>query len=286
MAVYKRTYRAYSGPLTNPAWRFLVLQRYAFRSVFRSRFLLIGYVACFILPLLMICGLYLNQNAGILAQIGQKPGFLKVDGRLFLFFLQLQGGLAGLLTAFVGPSLIAPDLTNGALPLYLSRPFSRPEYIAGKGTVLGSLIASITLIPGMLMFAIQSSLVGFDWFSRNLFLANGVLWTSVLLMAALILLGLAMSAWVRWRIVAGALVLGVMVGGKGFGAVINNVMRTSSGYYLDLQHLLTTVAGSLLHNVAEDEPISALGAWIAIIAFCGVLLLLINRKLRVCEVAG
>ena len=286
MAVYKRTYRAYSGPLTNPAWRFLVLQRYAFKSVFRSRFLLVGYVACFIGPLLAMCTLYLNQNVSVLASVGQKPGFLTIDGRWFMNFLTLQGLLAGLLTTFVGPSLVAPDLANGGLPLYLSRPFSRAEYIVGKGMVLGSLIASITLLPLMLCFAIQSSLVGYGWFTSNLYIASGIVLSSLLLMAVLILLGLAMSAWVRWRIVAGALILGAFVAGKGFGAVINGVMRTTSGYYLDLQHLMSTVAGSLFHHVAEDEPVSAPAAGLVLIVFCALLLLLINRKLRVCEVAG
>jgi hypothetical protein len=106
------------------------------------------------------------------------------------------------------------------------------------------------------------------------------------MMAVFILLGLAMSAFVRWRIVAGVLVLAVFAAGKGFGAVINNVMRTTAGYYLDLQHLLSTVAGSLLHHVADDEPVPAFAAWLALVVFCVLLLLLINRKLRVCEVAG
>ena len=39
MAVYKRTYRAYTGPLTNPAWRFLVLQRYALNASLDSSLL-------------------------------------------------------------------------------------------------------------------------------------------------------------------------------------------------------------------------------------------------------
>ena len=286
MAVYKRTYKGYNGPLTNPLWRFMVLQRYAFKAVFRSRFLLIGYVACFFAPLVAICILYLNQNASLLALVGQKAGFLKIDGTWFHNFLTAQGVLAGLLTAFVGPGLVAPDLANGGLPLYLSRPFSRAEYILGKGMVLGSLIASITLIPLLLMFGIQSSLVGYSWFSANLYIGTGILLSGAVLMVVLILLGLSMSAFVRWRIVAGALVLGVFAAGKGFGAVINNVMRTSNGYFLDLQYLLSTIAADLFRKTAEDAPISPLSAWVAIIVFCGLLLLLINRKLRVCEVAG
>jgi ABC-2 type transport system permease protein len=286
MAVYKRTYRAYDGPLTSPAWRFLVLQRYAVRALFRSRMLLVGYLACFLGPLLALCVVYLNQNASILAQIGQKPGIIAINGNWFLNFLQFQGLLAGLLTAFVGPSLIAPDLTNGALSVYLSRPFSRAEYILGKGSVLGALIASITLLPALLIFSVQSSLMGWTWFEDNIFIAGGSFAICGLMMALFILLGLAMSAWVRWRIVAGALILGVFAAGKGFGAVVNAIMRTESGSYLDLQHLLSVVAAQLLQSAAADEPIPGWGASLAIAVACGLLLLLINRKLRVCEVAG
>lgn len=286
MAVYKRTYKGYSGPLTNPAFRFLVLQRYAFQSVFRSRFLLVGYVGCFIAPLLCLCLLYLNQNASVLALVGQKPGFLKVDATWFQNLLTFQGGLAGLLTAFVGPTLVAPDLANGALPMYLSRPFSRAEYILGKGMVLGSLIASVTLAPVLTCFFVQASLADLNWFTKNSYLGTGILLSSLVLMAVLILLGLAMSAFVRLRIVSGALILAVFAAGKGFGAVINSVMRNGNGYYLDIQYLLSTIAASLFRHSAEDDPISPLGAWIAILIFCSLLLLLINRKLRVCEVAG
>ncbi len=285
MAVYKRTYKGYAGTLTHPAFRFLVLQRYAFRSIFKSRFLLIGYVGCFFVPLILLLFLYLNQNATVLAMVGQKVGFVKVNGSFFMNFLSVQGVLAGLMTAFVGPGLVAPDLTNGALSVYLSRPFSRAEYILGKGMVLGSLIASITLIPGLILFGVQSELVGYKWFEDNLYLGTGVLITGLVLIAVFVLLGLAMSAFVRWRIVAGALVLAVFAAGKGFGAVINNVMRTDNGLYLDLQHLISTVAGDLLRQSKENDPISGPAAGVALVVFCAMLLALINRKLRVCEVA-
>ena len=101
MAVYKRTYKAYDGPLTSPVSRFLVLQRYAFKSVFKSKSLFLGYVLCFIPPLIVLCTLYLNQNASLLALVGQKTGFMKINGSFFMNVLGFQGVLAGLLTAFV-----------------------------------------------------------------------------------------------------------------------------------------------------------------------------------------
>ncbi len=286
MAVYKRTYKAYSGPLTSPATRFLVLQRYAFRSVFKSRMLLMGYVACFIPMIFVLCTLYLNQNATVLALVGQKVGFMKVNGSFFMNVLGFQGVLAGILTAFIAPTLVAPDLVNGALSLYMSRPFSRAEYILGKGSVIATLGGALTLLPGLLIFFVQSSLVGWNWMLNNFYLVTGTVLTCGILLAVFTLLGLAMSALVRWRIVAGALILAVFAIGKGFAAMIDNVMRTTNGVYIDLQYLIQRVATDLFQTQGPADDIPALAAWVALLAICGLLLMIINRKLRVCEVAG
>ena len=39
MAVHKRAYRPYEGPLTSERWRFLVLPRYGLLELFESRLL-------------------------------------------------------------------------------------------------------------------------------------------------------------------------------------------------------------------------------------------------------
>jgi ABC-2 type transport system permease protein len=286
VAVYKRTYKAYDGPLTNPATRFLVLQRYAFRAVFKSRVLDLAYAGCFIPPILMICALYLNQNASVLGLVGQKAGFLKIDAPFFMNFLGFQFILAGILTAFIAPALIAPDLVNGALSLYMSRPFSRAEYLLGKGSVVATLTGAITLLPALLMFAVQSSMMGWSWLLDNFYLANATFFACMSAISVLTLLGLAMSALVRWKIVAGALILAVFAISKGFAAMIDNVMRTANGNYIDLQYLLAKVSNDLFHvpNFTDDIPVAA--AWAALIAICGLLVYILNRKLRVCEVAG
>lgn len=286
MAVYKRTYKAYDGPLTSPVSRFLVLQRYAFKSVFKSKSLFLGYVLCFIPPLIVLCTLYLNQNASLLALVGQKTGFMKINGSFFMNVLGFQGVLAGLLTAFVAPTLVAPDLVNGALSLYLSRPFSRAEYILGKGSVIATLGGALTLLPGLLIFIVQSSLMGWNWMLNNFYLATATVLISAILLAVFTLLGLAMSALVRWKIVAGALILAVFAIGKGFAAMIDSIMRTTSGVYIDIQYLIQRVAGDLFQTQGPPEDIPVAAAWVALLAICGLLLYIVNRKLRVCEVAG
>jgi hypothetical protein len=48
MAVYKKTYRPYTGAFTSAAARLWVIPRYAFEDLRRSRFLTIFYLTSFL----------------------------------------------------------------------------------------------------------------------------------------------------------------------------------------------------------------------------------------------
>ena len=63
MAVYKRTYKAYRGPLT-PAWsRFTVLSRYGFSTLFESRFFTAFVVLCMVPFLVCTVFVYFVHSA-------------------------------------------------------------------------------------------------------------------------------------------------------------------------------------------------------------------------------
>ena len=161
MAVYKRSYRGYDGPLT-PRWsRFLILSRYAARGIFSSRIVTGLFVICFFFPLVLIAGLYLNHNAHVLSLMRVHGNRLfEIDGGFFMMFMSVQSSMAFLMTAFFGPNMIAPDLANNALPLYFCRPLGRAEYVAAKACVILFLLSFITWIPGLTVFGIESTLSG------------------------------------------------------------------------------------------------------------------------------
>ena len=72
MAVYKKTYRPYDGEMT-PSWsRFLVIPRYAFEDLHRSRFLTIFFIATFIYPLICALIIYVQHNASVLNLVGAQ----------------------------------------------------------------------------------------------------------------------------------------------------------------------------------------------------------------------
>ena len=284
MAVYKRTYAAYEGSLT-PAWsRFLILPRYSFARLWQSRFLVMFFMACFFYPLGCVGYIYLANNLSVLSSFGVPAGnFIKVEPSLFLYFCWVQAAFTYLLTAFVGPSLVSPDLVNGAMPLYFCRPFSRAEYIAGKMSVLVFLLSLVTWAPGLILFTIQASLAGWEWTKANLWIAGSLFIGLMVWILMLSLLALALSAWVKWKIAAGGLLLGVFFAGAGFGSALNSVMRTSYGSLLNLTEVMFTI-WSKLFSWPSDTGISLEASWICVAVVCAVCLWLLVRRVRAFEV--
>ena len=283
MAVYRRNYKPYAGVLT-PTWsRSLVLFRYSRRRLFQSKFLTGLYVVCFFFPLACLLMIYLAHSASFLQEMGVPAGVVSIDNKFFFNFVSVQGVFAFLLTAFTGPGLISPDLANGALPLYFCRPFSRAEYVLGKSSVLAILLSQITWIPGLILFAMQAGLAGPSWTWNHLWIAGSVIVSSLIWIAILSLLSMALSAWVKWRIVAGALLLGVMFFGAGFAQAINAVMRTDSGQFFNVAYLMGTVWNALF-RVDTMHAIPVAEAWTALLVYCLICLGLLMRKVRAYEV--
>ena len=171
MAVYKRRYNPYTGPLA-PEWsRFFVLTRYAFADLFKSRFFILLLVLSLV-PILFFAGYIFianNKTVQLLMQV-RSADLFSVEAQYFVVIMMVQTQAAFLLNCWVGPVLIAGDLTNGALPLFLSRPFSRADYVLGKFTVLGLLLSGVTWVPGLLLFSLQAGLARNGWIWSHLWM--------------------------------------------------------------------------------------------------------------------
>jgi len=223
MAVYKKTYRPYDGELTSSVSRFLVIPRYAFEEMQKSRFLTIFFLASLIYPLVCALIIYVQHNVSALNLLGLQNAnrLISINVTFFMSLLGWQSMMALFLASFTGPGQVSPDLANNALSLYLARPFSRVEYVLGKMTILVVLMSLMTWVPGLLLFGLQGYLEGWQWMKGNARIASGIFfgaWVWILLLA---LLALALSAWVKWKPAAGALMFGVFFVAGGFGATIN-----------------------------------------------------------------
>ena len=284
VAVYKRGYQRYAGPLTGRWTRFMVLPRYAWRRLYQERLVLLLTMAAFVWPLLCAGFVYLTNHVELLQ--GLEPEFrefIQVDGRFFAIFMYVQGACAVFLAALAGPGLLAPDLANNALPLYFSRPLTRWSYALARLTVLIGMLSIVTWIPGLLLFGLQIGLAGGWWFLANWTLGAGMVVGFLLWLLVLSLVAMASSAYVKWRVVAGAVSLAFFFILAGVSAMIDEVLRVSWGHILDPAWAVNRVWATLLGVDPLDGP-GAVASMLALATYILLLVLVIERKLRPVEV--
>jgi len=302
MAVYEHTYKPYPGKLTPERSRFLIIPRHAFRDVFKSKLFTAFFIACFIPLLVEAILIYLHHNINALAILKVNiRELIPIDATFFQTFVNVQAGFAFFVTLLVGPPLVARDLRNNALPLYLCRPFSRTEYVVGKMSVLVILMSAMTWVPQLLLFLFQSYLEGASWFFENFWIGTAIVFGSLVWILLFALLSQAISALVKWRIIASAALLGIFFIPSVFGEVVNGVFQTRWGSIVSLMALMSNVVSGLFGTfvqasthyrefngvverdiIVSEPPLWA--CWFALFIVCAICLALLSRKVKAYEV--
>jgi len=292
MAVYKRTYTRYTGPLTDERWRFAILPRYALQTVFGSRFYTGAFILALVPHLIALVIIYLRSNIAALTAIGfdiQDLQFLSIGGEFFIVLFGVETVISFFMVALLGPGLISPDLANNAMPLYLSRPFSRAEYVVGKLSVLVAVTSLITWVPGLLLFGVQTALQGLSWSWDNLRILVGIVAGSGLWIVTVSLIALALSAWVKWRPVAAAALFGIFFVSAGFGTVTNVLLVTRWGTLLNLPSAMGMIWRWLFLEETQYRVVTGgvLPSWtgfLPLAAVCVIALLLLSWKIKPAQV--
>jgi ABC-2 type transport system permease protein len=284
MAVYKRGYQRYAGPLTGSWSRFMVLPRYAWGRLYQQRLVILLTMLAFVWPLLCAGFVYLTNHAELLQGLEQDfRDFIQVNGEFFRVFMYVQASFAIFLAALAGPGLIAPDLANNALPLYFSRPLTRWSYALARLIVIVGMLSVVTWIPGLLLFGLQVGLAGWWWFVANWTLGAGVVIGFLLWLLILSLVAMASSAYVKWRVVAGAVSLAFFFLLTGVAEMIDEVFRVTWGHALDPAWSVNRVWCALLGVEAPPGP-DTVTSLLSLAGFVLLLVLVIERKLRPVEV--
>jgi ABC-2 type transport system permease protein len=228
---------------------------------------------------------------------------LPIDADFFQFFVNFQGGFAFFVTLLVGPPLVSKDLRNNALPLYLCRPFSRAEYVIGKMSVLLILLSFITWIPQLLLYLFQAYLEGWNWFVNNGWLASAIFIGSFVWILLLALISQAVSALVKWRVVASAALLGILFIPSVFGEIVNELFMTKWGHIISIGALMKNVTAGLfgtfvraVSRVTDWDPVTRTGvqitlyepplwaSWLALFVVCAICLTLLSLRVKAYEV--
>jgi ABC-2 type transport system permease protein len=284
MAVYKRGYERYSGERTGALARLLVLPRFAWAGLMEQRLLVIIFVVSLFWPIACGAFVYVANRGDLLASFGpQVVRFLQIDGQFFAVFMNTQALFAVILAAFAGPSLIAPDLANGALPLYFSRPLTRWEYVLARMLVLLGVLSPVTWIPGLLLFLMQSGMAGWTWFANNWTLGAAIVLGFFMWIVFVSLVAMASSAYVKWRVIAGALVIGFFFVATGATEIMRQILRVDWPRALNPAQAMNQIWNSMLGVNPISAP-SATACLLTMLAISALLVLVLERRLRPVEV--
>jgi ABC-type transport system involved in multi-copper enzyme maturation permease subunit len=288
LSVFKHDYRAYEGRVTARWSRIAVLVRYGLNEAWSSR-ITVGLFTLAMLPLVVdLIAIYLANNS--VARMLVSPGSkfpLEINAKFFLRVLSAQCWLALVLNAWVAPRLVSFDLADNALPILLSHPISRFGYVLGKFLSLFSILSLVTWVPCLLLFADQAYTSEQPWLGANAQVGFGILAGSLLWIAVVAIIGLALSSWVKWRMVATGVIFAAVFVPAGVGGVITGILRTKWGFLLNMPIMMTELWQRMLGappvmNGNVELPTAAIAAMLlAAVAVCVALL---NARIRAREV--
>src|SRR5512133_3622921 len=108
MAVYKRSYKPYTGALTGLRERWLVVTRFSLATAFSSRISIVAFVICLVPPLVGALIIYVANNTLVQAAMRLPAGNASQLGsnQFFVIFLEIQAWLPPFLIAWLGPATI------------------------------------------------------------------------------------------------------------------------------------------------------------------------------------
>jgi hypothetical protein len=310
MPVYDRSYRRWDGTLQRRAVRWLPIAAAGIRLALRPKgtplrtLFFYGFLFASLLPflVLLILNYFLYSPPAFLAEefveALDRISVLRRAQYAALVHLYLPRTLLVLAVVIFGSGLVANDRASDALPLYLSRPLTLRDYIFGKFCVLGFFLSCLTLFPCLILWLFDL-LVGASQRSAVLAQFSGivVLCGSVILMYSSTMLGVsalcrrAMVAgviWFGWNLVSALLALTLyrlLDQGEVLAISPVHALVAVADQALELEQLADEFGGqAALALLGLPTPLPGAYAWLSILGYSGLGLLMMLRSLRSADV--
>jgi ABC-2 type transport system permease protein len=178
MPIHDQGYRRYLGSRSAVGRAWQVMARAGVMSIVTKRVFMGFMLMAWIPYIVRAVSFYFAANF-------QQATFLAPNGETFREFLDQQGAFVFFVTIYVGAGLIANDRRANALQLYLSKPMTSAEYVAGKLAILCLFLTAVTFLPAMVLLLTQTIFAGsFTFVRNNIYLVPAI----TLYSAALVLL--------------------------------------------------------------------------------------------------
>ena len=160
MPIHDHGYARYTGTRTPPGRAWTVIAQTGIRSMLSVRPFLFVLLFAWLQFFVRAVMIYLAANVPQMEIIAPSPA-------TFRDFFDQQGFFVFVVAVYVGAGIIANDRRANALQIYLSKPLTRVEYIAGKLAVVMAFLAFVTWAPALLLLVLQTMFTGSLAFVRE-----------------------------------------------------------------------------------------------------------------------
>jgi len=277
MPIHDQGYRRYIGSRAAIGKSWQVITRAGVRTVLAKR--------SFIALMLLAWSPFVVRAVQVyIASNFQQASFLAPKAETFREFLGQQGLFVFFVTIYIGAGLIANDRRANALQVYLSKPLTRAEYVAGKLAILFLFLVSVTWLPAVLLLLVQIMFAGSITFVRqNIFLIPAITLFSLLQVLVASMTMLALSSMSKSSRFVGVMYAGLIFFTAAMFQALRGITGRSSFAWLSPTDTLEQLGNYIfrLDPVYELHPAVAVLTVAMLIAGSAWIL---NRNVRGVEV--
>ncbi len=279
MPIHDQSYRRYAGLRAQAGQAWMVIAVNGIRTIVRKRLFLGLLVLAWIPFVVGAVMVYLNANF---------PQFtlLSMTAQRFREFLGTQDFFVFTITVWVGAGLIANDKRANALQIYLSKPLTRTEYIAGKLVILAAFLLLVTWVPAILLLVLQVAFSGsFTFLRQNFYLFPAVTVFSFLQVLLAAFTMLALSSLSKSSRYVAILYAGAYWFSHAVFGVIYAVTGSTKMSWLSLPGNLNQI-GDIIFRLEPRYSTPAAVSLLAMVVVIGVSLWVLERRVRGVEVVS
>ena len=278
MPIHDQSYRRYKGDRAPQGRAWTVIATAGIRQMLAKKKFLALLVLAWLPFVVRSVQMYLAANFSQLSVIAPSAA-------TFRQFLDFQEAFVFFITIFTGAGLIANDMRANALQIYLAKPMSRFEYIAGKFAVLAFFLLLVTWLPATMLLVIQIVFAGnLQFISANLYLIPAILVATGIETVVLSMVMLALSSLSKSARFVGIMYAGALFFTQGLYGVVFVVTRRHA-VHLDLAGRHPAAPGRRRSSACRRATTRPAGVSVlALAVVVGLAAFVLERRVRGVEV--
>jgi len=220
----------------------------------------------------------------VAANFAQAASILGVKAETFREFLEQQSVFVFFVTIYVGAGLIANDRRANALQVYLSKPLTRAEYVAGKLAILFLFLTAVTWAPAIALLIVQIMFAGsFTFLRENIFLLPAITLFSLLQVLLASMTMLALSSLSKSSRFVGIMYAGLMFFTSALFNAVRGITGSSALAWLSPTAALEQI-GDVIFRLQPRYDLPAIVAVLTIVALIALSGVILERRVRGVEV--